>query len=292
MKQGLSTLQQMYKSGTIAQDFGLMDGTKVRSEFATGKCGIIFQPIWGSLTFNVDMLKLNAKAEVVTAPIPGLTENSMSKSYTPSTVNTYLCVSSKYKNPEALVKIFNLGNQKLVHPTSSEEYDMYYGLGGKYTGYKFAIWQGMAPQKNYDNYKKESVAVAKKDPAGLNMEQKQNYDQIVKYLAFTTPDGTNPDYYSGWGLYQVFAAPKCSYSTIDKLVKSNNLTPCLYSAPMSDLMSQKYPILDKLTKETLIKIIYGEPVSSYDKFLTTWKLLGGNAVTEEANEWYSNNGNK
>jgi extracellular solute-binding protein family 1 len=45
--------------------------------------------------------------------------------------------------------------------------------------------------------------------------------------------------------------------------------------------------LEKLTEETFIKIIAGEKsVDEFDKYVETWKNLGGDKITEEVNEWY------
>ena len=289
MKTGLEGLQKMYKEGWIPKDFGVMDTNKVRSEFASGKCGMIIQPIWGPLTYQNDIFKLQPQAEVISVPLPGQAPNSMAKGYLPGATNTFLCISSKSKNPEALVKIFNLGIEKLCYSTSSEEYDKYYGKPGTYTGMKFALWSGMTPLKNYDNFQKLSVAVPKKDPTGLNAEQTSNYNSILKYLEFTSVDGSNAEYCTGWALHHVFVNPNGSYAVMDKLIRADNFGKCEYTAPMTDLMTEKYPTLHTMALETVIKIITGEPVSSYDTFLSNWAKLGGDDVTKEANEWYSAN---
>ena len=46
--------------------------------------------------------------------------------------------------------------------------------------------------------------------------------------------------------------------------------------------------LDKLRDETFTKIIRGDlPVDAFDEFVTEWFRLGGQQLTDEANEWYA-----
>lgn len=54
-------------------------------------------------------------------------------------------------------------------------------------------------------------------------------------------------------------------------------------------MSSKFSTLDKLALETIVKIISGDSVDSYDTFLQSWEALGGTEVTREAQEWYDQN---
>jgi putative aldouronate transport system substrate-binding protein len=234
-------------------------------------------------------LKSNPAGNIVTAPVPGIKKDSCARVYLPNATSTYLCISSKFKNPEVLFKIFNLGVEKQIYPASNEECEKYYGVAGKYTGFKLAIFNALSPTKNYDIYKKVNAAVAIRDASGLNYEQKQNYDAIQYYL--NSPKADNPDsqYVTGWGFYKVFADPDCSYRTMDRLMKLDSFSRCLYTAPMTSLMGQKYPLLDKMAKETIIRILYGEPVDTYDTFLQNWRKLGGDEVTREANAWYDEN---
>lgn len=62
-----------------------------------------------------------------------------------------------------------------------------------------------------------------------------------------------------------------------------------YNYIPTETMSAKYSTLDKMALETIVKIIYGDSVDSYDKFLQSWKALGGETVTKEAQEWYDSN---
>lgn len=45
--------------------------------------------------------------------------------------------------------------------------------------------------------------------------------------------------------------------------------------------------LDKMMQESFTKIIMGAPMDEFDKFVASWKSLGGDQITAEVNDWYS-----
>lgn len=61
----------------------------------------------------------------------------------------------------------------------------------------------------------------------------------------------------------------------------------LFTGAMTETMKSKWEGLIKLETETFAKIIYGKaPVDEFDTFVTQWKELGGDKITEEVNAWY------
>ena len=87
----------------------------------------------------------------------------------------------------------------------------------------------------------------------------------------------------------------------DKIISENNLTALMVTHNMKDaithgnrliMMSEGKIILDisgeekkKLTVETIVKIITGDPVDTYDDFLQNWHSLGGDDALAEAQAW-------
>ena len=43
----------------------------------------------------------------------------------------------------------------------------------------------------------------------------------------------------------------------------------------------------KNAERAFIKIILGEPIDAFDKFVEDWKKLGGDQMTQEVNDWYA-----
>ena len=42
----------------------------------------------------------------------------------------------------------------------------------------------------------------------------------------------------------------------------------------------------KMQNEVFVKIILGESIDTFDRFVEDWKKLGGDQITQEVNEWY------
>ncbi|MEI0740241.1 hypothetical protein VQ056_32565 [Paenibacillus sp. JTLBN-2024] len=55
----------------------------------------------------------------------------------------------------------------------------------------------------------------------------------------------------------------------------------------TDTMIEKQSILDSLAMDTFTNIILGRPIEEFDHFVEEWHRLGGDQMTAEVNEWYS-----
>ena len=289
MKAGLTLLNEMYNDGSIARDFGVMDNDRMVEEFSAGKCGIIFAPMWGAMVPSANAIKLDLDAHMVAAKIPdGMGEGSSTPWFTSST-SSYYTVSSKCEHPEVLIKLLNISVDILCNTESDEEFATYVAD----SEWKCSLTRTTKPLQNLDNYYKESAALETGDTSELDAEQRSNYNQMKAYLdtmATDNPDVEDEDVQAGIGLYTVFGDPQGGYAVIDQIKTENKLNVSAYNTVPSDNMAAKYPTLNKLAMETIIKIITGDaPVDSYDDFLEDWRQLGGDEVTKEAQEWYDNN---
>lgn len=292
MKKGLSALQSMYKEGSLAKNFGTMDLTAINKDLGSGKAGIFFAPQWGAMTSIVDAVKNDPKAIFTSAPIPDGNGSGSSKAYMPTLPETYWVASSKSENPEALIKLANLSVQKLIHPKDDEEYYKYSGQLGKYSGWKFSLTPTTNPLGNLENYYKKSEALSSGDTSALNIEQKTDYENI-KYYLDSVKDGSfetkikaeDAQLFTGLSYYEA----QHGLAAVDQLKSKNAINPMAYSYIPTATMTSKYSTLNKMALETIVKIIYGDSVDSYDKFLTSWNALGGEQVTKEAQEWYDAN---
>ncbi|MBY3619786.1 extracellular solute-binding protein [Acinetobacter sp. CUI P1] len=297
MKKGLTALQTMYKEGSLAQNFGTMDLTAINKDLGSGKAGIFFAPMWGPMAPSMDAVKNDVNAHFTSAPIPDGNGAGSSKAYMPTLPESYYVSSSQTENPEVVIKMANLSVQKLIHPQDDEEFNKYYGKVGTYSGWKFSFTQTLNPLKNLDNYYKLSAALQSGDISPLNLEQKTNYDKMKAYLD-AVKDGSFAEkvkaqdslVLAGMSHYSVFGDPLGGEASVDKIKTTNAVNPAAYNYVPTETMSSKYTTLNKMALETIVKIIYGENVDSYDKFLKSWKALGGDAVTKEAQDWF--NGNK
>lgn len=292
MKAALTFLQEMYADGSITRDFITMDGNSIFEEGGAGRCGIFFGPMWAAMTSSNGTLSQSRDAMFSAAPIPDGTGKGEGKAYLSESYESIFVVSSQCEHPEVLVKLMNLSVQKLCHPESAEEFNRYYGTVGTYSVWKVCLTPSLEPLKNYDNYKKERAALESGDTSELNMEQLSDYENQKYYLEqleagdYDIEDAT---FLSGASLYTVFGNPKGSYAALDSLIQTDGFTYSAYNTLPTAKMSEVEATLDKLTKETIIKIVVGDSVDAYDTFLTSWYGLGGEEITQEAADWVKNN---
>lgn len=288
MKAALTVLQQMYQAGSIPKDFGVMDGAALTEDVSAGRCGIIFAPMWGAMGASANAIKNDINAHFTAAPIPDGNGDKSSKAYFASSVdNVYYTVSSKYEHPEVLIKLMNLSVQKLCHPADAAEFEKYY-VDNSYQVWKYALTQTTPPLKNYDNYLKESEAVKTGKTDALNVEQLADYTNMKVYLdqmESGSPDLEDANFQAGIGLYTVFGDPDGGYAAIDKMIQEDAFNKSMYNTVPTENMAAKYPTLNKMAMETIVKIISGDPVEDYDAFLETWNKMGGEESTKEAQEW-------
>lgn len=285
MKAALTLLQEMYKEGSIATDFITMDGNTIFEEAGAGRCGIFFAPMWGAMVPSYNALKQDPNARFISAPVPG--GDGESKAFYKSSFNNIYVVSSKCEHPEVLIKLMNLSLDKLVFTKNVEERLAYIG-DGNYAVWKEAFLTPEYPLKNYDNHLKLTVALETGDTSELTIEQQSNYDDICYYLdkmeaGDIAPD--DPHFQSGSGLWTVFANPKGSYKAIDDLIQADRFTNSAFNGVPTETMSEVQATLNKMLIETIVKIITGDPVDTYDSFYASWQALGGTDVTAEAQDW-------
>ena len=285
MKPALQMLQDMHKAGYLRSDMGVMNGEDVGTDIKAGKVGMWFMPIWGNMGGTRSLLTTNpdSDADIVTVPLPGVDANNPGRALKPTAIQDYFCVSSKCEYPDVLMNLFTLSVDKLMFPQSPEEYD-------HFSEWKSSLFCGLNPLKNVDNYNRLRPAVENRDPSGLfSEEQKSNYASII-YTLDWTGRRDDEEYLTGLSLYKVFVDPQGSSAAMDMVIKdSRRMNDLMYTDALTSNMIKKFATLDKLVKETIIKIIYGDPVSNWDAMLDNWWSLGGDIVTEEANDWYNAN---
>lgn len=288
MKAGLQLLQDMYKDGSLAKNFITMDGNSLFEETGAGRCGIWFGPMWGAMVPASNAVKADPKAHMIAAPVPtGLGQDHTDVFLSPS-LSQVFCVSSKCKNPEVLIKLVNLSVQKLCYPQSDEEFIKYYGSAGGATGNKASYTITLAPLKNLDNYRKESAALLTGDTSDLNTEQLGDYNNMRTFLDMYESgdfDVEDPNFSSGISYYTVFGDPHGSYAAVNEMIEKDSFKMSAYNSLPTEVMAENAETLKKLTVETIVKIITGDPVDNYDSFLTTWYALGGEDVIADAQAW-------
>ena len=279
VKTALAALQTMFKNGQIDREFGVKDEAKAGELAASGKVGMTYGAMWISL----DMLK-NSKANDLNADwqaYPLVNESgALANPQIPSlAVGSYYVVNKDAKHPEALIKMLNLFAELQFGPdTPPDVWQAHSKVDGieVWPYYPFLTGQ---PNKNLGVHKNVVAALDKKDPSGLNAEETDAYNNSL-----AVEEGRGDP--NAWGYDKVFGR-KGSYEVIKRYVENNLLKPGEFYGVNTPTMAERSETLKKMEIETFTKIILGDPIDSFDKFVEDWKKLGGDQMTQEVNEWYT-----
>lgn len=273
-KVALKQLQDMYKDGLIDKEFGVKDRAKVAETVSAGKVGIEFGSMSGPLSFLQTSVDNDPKAEWKSFPLPSI-DNNPAAAIAKMPITKYFAVSKKSKNPEAIMKLLEFGTKGYTKDADPS-------LGTSPSG--IPVWQyavvGYEPaRKNLDAHLHIADAIKTKDASKLNVEEKGYYDKIVDFRAGNRKN---------WGTDRVFGSPS-SFEVINSYVQNKSyIYDGFYGAP-TPTMVEKRATLEKMEDEVFTKIIMGQSIDTFDKFIDDWRKLGGDQITKEVNDWAARN---
>ncbi|GGD48536.1 extracellular solute-binding protein [Paenibacillus nasutitermitis] len=280
MKTALAVLQDLYKKGQIDKEFGVKDGGKEAELTASGKLGIEFGTMSNPLWPLVDTKKNDPNAEWQSYAVPSADDQPM----TPQVgfaVGQYFAVKKGAEHPEALLKIMNLFVETgWGESTTPENYAAHFTSDG-FEYHKYPPFLAWPSRKNLDIHLHVSAAIDSKDTSALNPEETDNYGKIMAYL-----EGSNKDPL-GWAYDKVFGKTG-SFVIINEYVNSDRLKMTEFFGAPTPAMVEKESNLQKRELEVFTKIIMGDSIDNFDKFVADWKKLGGDEITAEVNEWAKN----
>ncbi|MDI4647448.1 extracellular solute-binding protein [Cohnella hashimotonis] len=272
MKAALTQLQTMYKDGELDKEFGVKNETKEAELVAAGKIGMTYGLMYHTLGQLGDSRKNDPNADWQPYPIVSIDDSPANPQTAASSIGSYYVVNKKAKHPEAFFKLANLSVDMDSKP---KEFSAAYNeVDGIQVWQYFPITLGN-PNQNLTAYHKVIAALDSKDTTGFSAQQLDAYNKSLAVAQGST-DVTD------WGFDKVFGKDS-SYKVIDKYVTENLLKPSDYIYGPTETMTAKNATLQKMEIETYTKIIMGEPIALFDKFVSDWKKLGGDQITAEVN---------
>ncbi|OPX45687.1 lipoprotein LipO precursor [Ruminiclostridium hungatei] len=279
IKDALLQLQTMYKSGQIDKEFGVKDKAKVMETVSSGKVGITYGGLSSPGAFLKDCAINEPNADWQAIELPSI-DGTPAAPVTSMPVTKYYAVNKNCKNPEALMKLVENGSSGYNRDASDEAKAKNEKFGVTKSG--IATWQYSLvvyepALKNLNAHNNVIKAMETNDTSILNAEEFGYYDKIQKSKAGDR---------NFWGDERIFGTPS-SADIIGKYVDSQNLLTNLFYGSSTPTMVEKQATLDAMEDEVFTKIIMGDSIDSFDKFVTDWKKLGGDQITKEVNEWYA-----
>ncbi|WP_313559905.1 extracellular solute-binding protein [Ruminiclostridium cellobioparum] len=266
MKTALASLKDMFSKGYIDPEFGVKDSFKVSANVGEGKIGMLYGLFW-NMGWLSDAKKANPDMTWKPFGIVGTKEGG-ALAQVPFPVSTYYVVNKKAANPEAIIEMLNLQLEKCFGETAEP---------GKYN-----VDQAGNPIFEYpliysDAQVKVSKALESKDTSALNAEEKGYYDQIQAYRGGDL---------SGWPTEMMYG-PEGSLAVINGYATNKKVYDNRYFGPPTSTMTQKDATLSQIQLQTFTDIIMNGDINQFEKYVTDWKSLGGDAITSEVNKWNS-----
>ncbi|WP_312097108.1 hypothetical protein [Niallia sp.] len=273
-KDALATLNDWYKKGYLNKELATQGAWDAITPFTEGKAGIIIGRPW-----------LYGSVKDVEANIDG------------AKVKPYATIQGKNGEPTYQSGQENDGYFMFNGDTNKMEafflyYDKLYDAAFGTGDFKY----GYAEDYDYDIVNGEVVFDPKKfDPP-------MDEAQMVGKMSFTknTPSVDGP----GKSFYDVVNGAKADTGMLMKAEAADEptkegyaisyenqdvLLPSVFNGAPTKTMESNWEQLSTMERETFTKIIYGNlPITAYDQFVKDWNEKGGEQITKEVNEWYTN----
>lgn len=278
MKDALKELQTMFKDGQIDPEFGVKDRVKALELVNNNRVGIMY----GRYSDTVALTGAIANGKVVqeweSYMIPSI-DDKPAQSQVSANVQNYFVASKKSKHPEALIKIADLSLAPTIHQIEGSSV-LATGKNNKtdqviYTINPITLFGQLGPVEMGELIPK---AEKLRDPSVLKGQWPNVYKNMMNFINGDINIVNYANYMNGKDggtLAKVYQGYQ------QKLFKFDEF----YGAP-TPTMGEKMATLLAKEDEIVTKIIMGSaPVEAYDTFISDWKKLGGDQITNEVNAW-------
>ncbi|MDI4648568.1 extracellular solute-binding protein [Cohnella hashimotonis] len=265
MKEPLAMLQTMYKEGIIDKEFGTKDNAKSMESVVSGKTGMFYGPHWSAFTID-KTIQNDPNAKWIVVPLPSK-DGSPTKVSLTIGKDSYVAVKKGTKNPENLVKMFNVYVEALFGKDA--EFSKYYGENGVEN-----IWQ-MSP-------------IYTLDPM-IDLKAHQDIKAAIANGTTDSLGGTAAGFYANiksgmWTFEMMFGPKDTPFAYVDQSYPDQIVWNAYLGAPTPTQITRGSS-MDELIVTTLTAIIMGKTDADqgFDKMVAEWNKLGGDKVTQEVN---------
>lgn len=271
VKDGLLKMQEIYQKGLIKSDFAVA-GT-VDEDISNGVCGLLISEAWRGVTCIQTNFNNDPDAVWVPVQVPTLDGNPV-KLYTNNTVGSFLCVNAEFEHPEALFMLVEFENAMRFSP-DPEICARFNVCEDGYQMWNIGAFRDTI-RADTDLYKGRLIreGLANNTPTeDMNAIALSNYELCLK-----AKEGDRA--YLG----RLIAFTE-GYSVVDPLLDGGYLLGA-YNGPITENMTLYEGSINEALKAAMIKVIMGDDISVYEEAVDTWYTSGGQAITDEVNEYY------
>jgi putative aldouronate transport system substrate-binding protein len=279
MRDALLALQGMYADGQIDREFGVKDINQVSETIAQGKCGMEFG-VWWNPYHPLNLSQQNNPDAYWTAfPIPSV-DGTPAKSQYSTAIWSFLVIREGYEHPEALIRMVNFWTDNIVRTQDDNIRRVFLGdinapdvVLYKYT--PVVLWE---PNATIQGGRRLRAALAAHDPSGLNLDEQWRYRIIQAYFEQGIKEA--------W-VEVATNGPNGAVPILERIAEDLGMLNQFYGTP-TPTMAENLPTLQTMEAETFTKIIMGDSIDLFDKFVEDWYQLGGTDIVDEVNAWAEN----
>ena len=282
MKEALGKLRDMYAEGLLPVDFAAKSNTEVGELVASGKCGMLYGLNWAPTGVMASSMKNDENAEWIYVDIPTVNGTNTPGSGVSAYPNYYIFVKKGIENPEAIVKLCNL-TLKLKGEDFKYNDAQYFSL------FPFLREPWLAEHnvlKIVDAY--ESGDTSKIEGTGLfdTLTEVLAYESGVESFTYTNTSGTEVTK-TRRELLPIYMRNNPEGTNIANWERRDTLYYDKYLGSRSEFYNENFSLLvgDLLNGYTQI-IVGDRPLDDFEVVVENWYKMGGNQITQEANEWY------
>ena len=276
IKDALEILARMYQEGLIDPEFTVKDVNKLAEDLSTGRVGMEYGLQWNTW-WGFNSLFSNSGVKAHPYPIPAVPGIAPALGHESNMASGEITViSAKHRNPEALIKMFNLHNT-LVNPFMSDETYAKYDADEQWR-----LTPAMINEPQEPNYQPLlQAALEKGSPEGMPANLIARYNQITD---FNRGINTNADAYGLWGQYSLEGS---MYIIMNSYIPKGWLKESLLGPVWPQSLIDNNAALQKITVQAFTEIITGtKPVSAFDQYVQDWLRAGGQQVLEDLDKLY------
>lgn len=269
-KAALSALHDKYAEGLLDPEYGTKTEQQLFEDAVAGRSGIVLQGM--TAPFYLDNgIELGQEWGYFSLYKE---DGSLAETEVSVAAGGCVAVSKECKNPEAVIKLFNMYVQNAIYDAQAAQTYSVDGINN--LSYPAIIYESGVNNKIYEKYQ-EFLATGEEPetvPGG--------YEATVEICESWRVDNDS----EGRTLYNVFG-PDGTQRILSRSVAEGGYFISAFKGAPGEASTKYGGNLSTLSEQMITNIITGaEPVDSFDEFVELWKANGGDEITKEVNEWY------
>jgi len=287
-QEAIAMAAEMFERGYFDREFTVQEQGMANENLVSGRSGFYFGAHWTPLWPQPDSLANDPEADWYAHPLPTL-DGSMPIVGTRSAIDNWYMVNSSFEHPEAMIQLMN-HYAKLTFDPIYQEYTTYSNPDGIDAVWRLnPVSQVRESNKNPANARLIMPHLDSGDPGDL-------FGEALAMWEFSLL-GMDPAYrleMQGWNRIMAsgvnFPFPYGGSSSIqyDAWAEGRVVRNQFVGAPTST-METHLSILQNAWLEEMTRIVIGDmPIEHFDTAVDAWLSGGGEAITQEVNEWYAN----